>query len=249
MIVVDELDRCRPDYALALLEIIKHFFAVPHVHFVLGVNLRELENSVKARYGGGINAGLYLQKFVTLTMGLPARSQEGTFQIIKYLRDCAAVMQIGKEITDDAALTIACYRNKNDLSLRDIKRFMTVLALLPDGDAPLETQLGAFRLVTISLSLMKAIKLREYEVFKDGTYDIETIERHFYLNKKREEDADHQSWVLNRAWSRFLRPETVDDDRGWRNFEPTFRMRDPKAALTSQITKYLETFRVFEIEP
>ncbi len=37
VIVVDELDRCRPDYALALLEIIKHFFAVPHVHFVLGV--------------------------------------------------------------------------------------------------------------------------------------------------------------------------------------------------------------------
>jgi len=71
VIVVDELDRCRPDYALSLLELIKHFFDVPHVHFVLGVNMRELENSVKARYGGGINAGLYLQKFVTLTMGLP----------------------------------------------------------------------------------------------------------------------------------------------------------------------------------
>lgn len=47
--IIDELDRCRPDYALNLLEIIKHFFTVPNVHFVLGVNLRELENSVKAR--------------------------------------------------------------------------------------------------------------------------------------------------------------------------------------------------------
>lgn len=65
VIVVDELDRCRPDYALALLEIIKHFFAVDHVHFVLGVNLRELENSVKARYGAGINAGLYLRPYVS----------------------------------------------------------------------------------------------------------------------------------------------------------------------------------------
>jgi hypothetical protein len=71
VIVVDELDRCRPDYALAMLEIIKHFFAVDHVHFVLGVNLRELENSVKARYGAGINAGLYLQKFITVTVALP----------------------------------------------------------------------------------------------------------------------------------------------------------------------------------
>ncbi len=36
VIVIDELDRCRPDYALQMLEVIKHFFATPGVHFVLG---------------------------------------------------------------------------------------------------------------------------------------------------------------------------------------------------------------------
>jgi len=71
VIVADELDRCRPDYALSLLEVIKHFFAVDNVHFVLGVNLRELENMVKVRYGTQEGAALYLQKFVTLTMELP----------------------------------------------------------------------------------------------------------------------------------------------------------------------------------
>ncbi len=75
VIVVDELDRCRPDYALNLLEVIKHFFNVENVHFVLGVNLTELENSVRARYGEGVNAGLYLQKFVTVTMPLSVRDQ------------------------------------------------------------------------------------------------------------------------------------------------------------------------------
>lgn len=29
VVVVDELDRCRPNYALSVLEVIKHFFAVP----------------------------------------------------------------------------------------------------------------------------------------------------------------------------------------------------------------------------
>jgi hypothetical protein len=75
VIVVDELDRCRPDYALNLLEVIKHFFNVENVHFVLGVNLTELENSVRARYGAGVNAGLYLQKFVTVKMPLSVRDQ------------------------------------------------------------------------------------------------------------------------------------------------------------------------------
>jgi hypothetical protein len=49
--IVDELDRCRPDYALSLLEVIKHFFTVPNVHFVLGTNLVSLAHSVRARYG------------------------------------------------------------------------------------------------------------------------------------------------------------------------------------------------------
>ena len=48
VIVVDELDRCRPDYALEVLEVIKHFFAIKGVTFVLGTNLSALENTVKA---------------------------------------------------------------------------------------------------------------------------------------------------------------------------------------------------------
>ena len=46
IIVIDELDRCRPDYALEVLEVIKQFFSVDNVHFVLGVNLEVLENMV-----------------------------------------------------------------------------------------------------------------------------------------------------------------------------------------------------------
>ena len=59
IIVVDELDRCRPDYALNLLEVIKHFFDVKNVHFVLGVNLKELANSVRARYGADVQGERY----------------------------------------------------------------------------------------------------------------------------------------------------------------------------------------------
>jgi len=51
--VIDELDRCRPDYALELLEVIKHFFSVSNVQFVLGVNLEALEDMVSVRYGKG----------------------------------------------------------------------------------------------------------------------------------------------------------------------------------------------------
>ncbi len=67
-VIVDELDRCRPNYALRVLETIKHVFAVPNVHFVLGVNLEQLARSVQHAYGTGISGEKYLQRFVHAKM-------------------------------------------------------------------------------------------------------------------------------------------------------------------------------------
>ena len=41
VVVIDELDRCRPSYAVELLETAKHLFAVDRVAFVLAVNRSE----------------------------------------------------------------------------------------------------------------------------------------------------------------------------------------------------------------
>ncbi|WP_080698421.1 P-loop NTPase fold protein [Janthinobacterium lividum] len=50
-IFVDELDRCRPDYAIELLEGIKHLFGVPGVYFIVATNMQQLGESTKAIYG------------------------------------------------------------------------------------------------------------------------------------------------------------------------------------------------------
>lgn len=88
VIVIDELDRCRPDYALEVLEVIKHFFAIPGVAFILGVNLEALENSVKARYGPDIDASAYLRKFINVSLALPSeigRPHEMKDTVVVYL--------------------------------------------------------------------------------------------------------------------------------------------------------------------
>lgn len=61
--VVDELDRCRPDFALRLIEILKHFFDVEGLHFVLIANKEFLKKSVAAKYGLADDSGEYLDKF------------------------------------------------------------------------------------------------------------------------------------------------------------------------------------------
>ena len=71
-IFVDELDRCRPDYAIRLLEGIKHLFSVEGVVFIVSTNMSQLSKSVQAVYGPGFDGTTYLQRFFDLHSSLPA---------------------------------------------------------------------------------------------------------------------------------------------------------------------------------
>ncbi|WP_420463294.1 KAP family P-loop NTPase fold protein [Candidatus Palauibacter sp.] len=71
IVLIDETDRCRPSYAVELLEIAKHLFSVRHVVFALAVNRSELEHSVKALYGQDFDAHGYLRRFLDIDFRLP----------------------------------------------------------------------------------------------------------------------------------------------------------------------------------
>lgn len=70
-ILVDELDRCRPLYAIELLETIKHLFGVAGVCFVIATDTRQLASSIKAIYGSDFEAELYLKRFFDQEYILP----------------------------------------------------------------------------------------------------------------------------------------------------------------------------------
>lgn len=62
-LIVDELDRCRPDYAISLLEEIKHLFDVSGLVFVVALHGQQLTKSVNAVYGEGFDGKAYLRRF------------------------------------------------------------------------------------------------------------------------------------------------------------------------------------------
>jgi len=70
--IVDELDRCRPDYAVAILEQIKHFFSVPNIIFVLSIDKGQLGNAIRGVYGSEqIDADEYLRRFIDIEYSIP----------------------------------------------------------------------------------------------------------------------------------------------------------------------------------
>ena len=76
VVVIDELDRCRPTYAVELLEVLKHLCAVNGVVFVLSLNREELVHAVRAIYGAQFDAGVYLRRFIDIDVRLPDGDRE-----------------------------------------------------------------------------------------------------------------------------------------------------------------------------
>lgn len=72
---VDELDRCRPDYAISYLETVKHIFDVDGAVFILAADKHHLENSAKKAFGSDLNFDEYYRKFVHREITLPPISE------------------------------------------------------------------------------------------------------------------------------------------------------------------------------
>ncbi|WP_227548523.1 P-loop NTPase fold protein [Acinetobacter sp. ANC 4173] len=70
--IIDELDRCRPDFAIRLIERIKHFFDIPRIVFVLVMDKKQFLKVVCHNYGYDEKLGEeYLDKFVDFSINLP----------------------------------------------------------------------------------------------------------------------------------------------------------------------------------
>lgn len=77
LFLVDELDRCRPDYAITYLETIKHIFDIKGAVFLLAADRQQLENSAKSAFGSNLDFEEYYRKFIHREITLPQISEAG----------------------------------------------------------------------------------------------------------------------------------------------------------------------------
>ena len=133
VVVIDELDRCRPDYALSMLEIIKHFFDVNNVHFILGVNLAELENMARARYGEKLDARNYIGKFIKVKLEIPEAHPDNRIEFgwEVFFDKTAKEMDFNGTFKSQIRSQLRMLRSKT-ITLRTIQRLLTAAAVVPN---------------------------------------------------------------------------------------------------------------------
>jgi hypothetical protein len=189
--IIDELDRCRPDYALNLLEIVKHFFAVSNVHFVLGVNLHALEHSVRARYGQGIDAAKYLQKFVMLEMRLPNKPShhDAPESCLTYLDKIAPFLIRDPNLSAVLREVVAPIAKYRKVTLRDVQRILTIIAIGQQRfpKIPFETGYQGYAIVCVSAAVLKVLSPATYANIRAGSVTISELIDHLALQFPRPE--------------------------------------------------------------
>ena len=204
VLIVDELDRCRPDYALTLLEIAKHSFAVPNVHFILGVNLASLEHSVRKRYGAGIDAAEYLQKFYHLRMGLPEdpRPTHRNWRPV-FLRACNH-LAVPNETMNCATEILEVVCKSRNVSLRDVQRLAARLAVIPV--LPLYK---GWQFTIVSAAIIEIFDRQLYQKLRADRKEHDAITRFFGLDPQAEPEryAERLLWHI---WRFLLHDEPGD---------------------------------------
>ena len=152
---IDELDRCRPNFAVELLEKIKHIFSVENIIFVLAVNPNQMYSSIRHIYGRDINAPEYLHKFFDLQFSLPYSYNHTNYDPSKFIE-----WKVKENLSEFEDLRfLNCVAKASKASLRDIEKVFNVLPIIKSNNSNLTNDYILIMLTFAKVTNVEAIDI------------------------------------------------------------------------------------------
>ena len=168
---VDELDRCRPDYALGILEKVRHLFDVDGVVVVLAVNREALDHAVGALHGPPGKAERYLRRFVDQATRLPDPDEKAVTAFMEHLYRETGLTERMK-VETYTRLILELLTGLADGSLRDLEqavhRVLVVFASVPrssDDAFDMSDAMWAWEQAAMTLMVLREVDRDAYRKF------------------------------------------------------------------------------------
>jgi len=193
---IDELDRCRPAFSISLLERIQHVFSVEGMIFVLGVDRRQLEQSVKSQYGQEVDADGFLRRFIDLNVNLPEPTVEKYCHLLFdrfQLHEVFTRRRNGNSERDALMRAFVNLAKSYHFSLRVIEQCFTELNLV------LRTTPSNTRLFSYLLAFLVALKTARHSSYSMLLGELSYIDMKNLLDElKRDLDISNRvsRWML-----------------------------------------------------
>lgn len=198
VLFIDELDRCRPDYALHLLEVVKHVFDMPNLKIIFVVNSNQLVEIVRHNYGNNQEvATKYLDKFFRFSINLPQSTTDSSRKSVLNARQYVDIEFERLKISDTPLFKRQNGNTVNPifllyelvdfykLSLRDVEKLARNIVVFSALNNYSNDLLPGFKLISL------------YAIFQ-YTFNGKMYQNHKYFN-----DAFKQNYDLL--------PEILDD--------------------------------------
>lgn len=192
ILFIDELDRCNPRYAVALLEKLKHYFDNDKITFVFSVNLRQLQYTIQQYYGHGFDAYKYLDRFFDIIIPMPAANWNKFYTLGGY--------ESQNLVYSVADLVIKHFK----MEMREVSRYLETLRIITshpihDSQNTADKVFCYGLIIPVALALYKT-DLEAYENFVAGEFskplvdvltypDIADTVIDLIMNHKKEENS------------------------------------------------------------
>lgn len=156
VVFVDELDRCKPTYAIQVLERIKHYFCNDRITFVFSINAKELEHTIGKYYGTDFDSGRYLDRFFDLRIALPKPNMDAFYRSIAFSDSRYWYDMICRAFIDTY-----------HLSMREISRYISATKLVNPNNKSYYYSAGyAGQAMMTMLPIMIGLKLLNASLFE-----------------------------------------------------------------------------------
>ncbi|MDK0684670.1 P-loop NTPase fold protein [Clostridium perfringens] len=178
---IDELDRCRPTFAIELLEVIKHLFNIENIIFILSIDKEQLSHSVTTIYGQGADTLGYLRRFFDLDYKLPKINLEA------YINNKNIIFENKYNTILFQTFIKEIFINEK-FSLRDIdKAYYYIGLLIPlieEFNKKCEYNQTYIAVISYLYATLIAIKIKKPNLYKqviDKEYDVKNIVNEFNI--------------------------------------------------------------------
>ncbi|MHA2742715.1 KAP family P-loop NTPase fold protein [Vibrio harveyi] len=153
-VLIDELDRCRPTYAIEVVECVKHFFNTENFIFVLATDTNQLQHSIKSIYGSDFDSLTYLSRFFDNSVTLPTPNRTAFIETIisEYLKENPPHPKVLRFIG-------AIFEFHDIRSLREVQKIINVIDIAKSQSKAYST------IMLVALSILKRCYPEHYRAF------------------------------------------------------------------------------------
>jgi len=196
IIFIDELDRCKPDFSVSLIERIKHFFDVPNVIFILLLNREQLEKSIKGVYGIETDASAYLGKFINFFFTLPkVNSVDISHHRIRNFIHTTITKYKFSNNTTSIISNLELFTFQFNLSLRDIEKAIALYAFASEYNIDDGAEHLLYYIIVLKLKepkLFKRMVASDIEAHKEMKDKLDKL-----IQRTKIQDRSADDMILN----------------------------------------------------